>query len=31
MATARINAIELFYEQTGEGTPMVFLHEFAGD
>ena len=31
MATARINDVELFYEQTGEGTPLVFLHEFAGD
>jgi pimeloyl-ACP methyl ester carboxylesterase len=31
MATARINDVELYYELTGEGTPLVFLHEFAGD
>ena len=31
MVTALINDVELFYEQTGEGTPLVFLHEFAGD
>ena len=31
MATAQINKAEIFYEQTGEGTPLVFLHEFAGD
>ena len=31
MPTARINNAELFYERTGEGTPLVFLHEFAGD
>lgn len=31
MATANINDVEIFYEQTGHGTPIVFLHEFAGD
>jgi pimeloyl-ACP methyl ester carboxylesterase len=31
MATAQINKVEIFYEQTGDGTPIVFLHEFAGD
>lgn len=31
MATARINDVELFYERTGDGIPIVFLHEFAGD
>ena len=31
MATAQINNAEIFYERTGDGTPLVFLHEFAGD
>jgi pimeloyl-ACP methyl ester carboxylesterase len=31
MPTARINGVELYYEQTGEGYPLVFSHEFAGD
>ncbi|MBI3967410.1 MAG: alpha/beta hydrolase [Chloroflexi bacterium] len=31
MATAKINGIELFYEITGEGYPIVWSHEFAGD
>ncbi len=31
MATAQINNTEIFYERTGDGTPIVFLHEFAGD
>jgi pimeloyl-ACP methyl ester carboxylesterase len=31
MATAKINDVEIFFERTGEGTPIVFLHEFAGD
>jgi len=25
------DGIELYYEEAGEGTPMVFVHEFAGD
>ena len=29
-ATAR-DGIKLYYEETGSGTPLVFIHEFAGD
>src|SRR5882672_7838053 len=25
------DAVKLFYEETGAGTPVVFVHEFAGD
>lgn len=25
------DGVRLYYEETGEGTPLVFLHEFAGD
>ena len=25
------DGVELFYEETGEGLPVVFVHEFAGD
>ena len=31
MAKALINGVNLFYEETGSGTPVVFVHEFAGD
>src|SRR5919199_217728 len=31
MPLARVNDVELFYEDTGEGFPVVFSHEFAGD
>ncbi|MFN0073853.1 MAG: alpha/beta fold hydrolase [Chloroflexota bacterium] len=31
MATAAVNGIELYYEEEGQGTPLVFSHEFAGD
>ena len=31
MPTARVNGINLFYEDVGEGTPLVFVHEFAGE
>lgn len=31
MPTASINGVELFYEEAGQGTPLVFVHEFAGD
>ncbi|OLB53536.1 MAG: alpha/beta hydrolase [Candidatus Rokubacteria bacterium 13_2_20CM_2_70_11] len=31
MATARVNSINLFYEEEGAGVPLVFVHEFAGD
>ena len=23
--------VSLFYEETGQGTPIIFVHEFAGD
>ena len=29
-ATAR-DGTQLYYEQTGRGTPIVFVHEFSGD
>jgi pimeloyl-ACP methyl ester carboxylesterase len=31
MATARVNSVNLFYEDVGAGPPLVFVHEFAGD
>ncbi len=31
MSTARVNGLSLFYEETGQGTPLVFVHEFAGE
>ena len=31
MPTARVNGVELYYEEVGEGDPLVFCHEFAGD
>jgi pimeloyl-ACP methyl ester carboxylesterase len=31
MALAPINGIEIYYEEHGHGTPVLFLHEFAGD
>lgn len=31
MATALSNGINLYVESTGEGVPIVFVHEFAGD
>jgi pimeloyl-ACP methyl ester carboxylesterase len=31
MPTASINGVQLYYEETGEGIPLVFVHEFAGD
>lgn len=31
MPKALINGVNLYYEETGEGTPVVFAHEFAGD
>ena len=30
MPFAPVNGIELYYEETGGGTPLVFSHEFAG-
>ena len=26
-----VNGVRLYYEQTGAGTPLIFVHEFAGD
>jgi pimeloyl-ACP methyl ester carboxylesterase len=31
MATAAVNGVELYYEEAGEGRPLIFCHEFAGD
>ena len=31
MPTARVNGVELYYEETGEGYPLILSHEFAGD
>jgi pimeloyl-ACP methyl ester carboxylesterase len=31
MAIARINGVDLYYEDVGEGYPVVWCHEFAGD
>jgi pimeloyl-ACP methyl ester carboxylesterase len=31
MPTAQVNGLSLFYEEVGEGPPLVFVHEFAGE
>ncbi|MCC6535558.1 MAG: alpha/beta hydrolase [Burkholderiales bacterium] len=31
MPYAKVNAVRLYYEEAGSGTPVVFVHEFAGD
>lgn len=31
MPTAQVNGVKLYYEITGDGFPLVFSHEFAGD
>jgi pimeloyl-ACP methyl ester carboxylesterase len=31
MALAPINGIDIYYEEHGQGTPVLFCHEFAGD
>ncbi|HKX19957.1 MAG TPA: alpha/beta fold hydrolase [bacterium] len=31
MPHASANGVRLYYEATGQGTPLVFVHEFAGD
>jgi pimeloyl-ACP methyl ester carboxylesterase len=31
MPKAKINGVQLHYEDTGTGVPIVFVHEFAGD
>jgi pimeloyl-ACP methyl ester carboxylesterase len=28
---ARVNGVDLYYEDTGSGFPLIFCHEFAGD
>ena len=31
MPLAKVNGVNLYYEEHGKGTPLVFIHEFAGD
>ena len=31
MTGARVNGVNLYYEETGHGLPMIFVHEFAGE
>src|SRR5262249_28859589 len=31
MARALVNGVHLYYEDVGEGVPMIFVHEFAGE
>ena len=31
MANALVNGISLYYEEAGQGIPMIFVHEFAGE
>ncbi len=31
MPTAHVNGVRLHYEEVGQGTPLIFVHEFAGD
>lgn len=31
MPLAPVNGVELYYEEHGQGTPILFIHEFAGD
>jgi pimeloyl-ACP methyl ester carboxylesterase len=31
MPKAKVNGINLYYEEHGQGTPLVFVHEFAGE
>lgn len=31
MPTARVDGVNLYYEEFGGGTPLIFVHEFAGD
>ena len=31
MPMAKVDGVTLYYEETGTGTPLVFVHEFAGD
>ena len=31
MARALVNGVHLYYEEIGQGVPMIFVHEFAGE
>src|SRR5262245_15758387 len=31
MPNVAVGSVKLYYEETGRGTPLVFVHEFAGD
>jgi pimeloyl-ACP methyl ester carboxylesterase len=31
MPFVKVNGVKLYYEETGNGTPVIFVHEFAGD
>ena len=31
MPSIEVNGVQLYYEEEGSGTPVVFVHEFAGD
>lgn len=31
MSLARVNGVEIYHEVTGDGFPLIFSHEFAGD
>jgi pimeloyl-ACP methyl ester carboxylesterase len=31
MPHARVKGVSLYYEETGQGLPLIFVHEFAGD
>ena len=31
MPKASVNRVSLYYEDIGQGTPIVFVHEFAGE
>jgi pimeloyl-ACP methyl ester carboxylesterase len=31
MPIARLPAVEVYYEETGAGVPLVWSHEFGGD
>ena len=31
MPTARVNGVDLYWEETGHGAPLVWIHEYGGD
>ncbi len=31
MPTASVNGVDLYWEETGQGTPLVWVHEYGGD